>query len=430
MDYDLIVIGAGWAGFNAALEARANGLKVALIEKENIGGTCLNQGCIPTKALIQSSKIYSIVKDSSIFGIESRVSEADFSLIQKRKNQIILGLQKGMNFMLKNIDFISGKAEFVDSNSIKINDKDISAKSFIIASGSRPQELPGLNFDNKKIFSSTQLLNIEKAPASLLIVGGGVIGCEFANLFNKLGSKVAIVEKMPRLLPGEDSECSKKIEVLFKKKGVSVNINADALSFDKDSFEAILVCVGRKPYFSELQIEKAGVKLEKGAILVDEFLRTNIANIFAAGDCTGKTMLAHFAAYQGRIAANNASLKQDLKKADNHVIPNCIFTEPEIASVGINEEYAKEKNLNYQVKKFDFLGCGMARIINETEGFIKIIFDKDSGVILGASIVGPKATELVAVLSLAVSVKLKVSQVRETIFAHPTLSEAIAETLS
>jgi dihydrolipoamide dehydrogenase len=429
MDYDLAVIGAGWAGFNAALRVKELGLKVVLIEKDQLGGTCLNRGCIPTKTIIQSAKVYSLTRKSSVFGIEIQSSGINFNEIQARKDKVTGQLRQGMNFMLKGIDFMNAKAELLGPNVIRAGGKELSAKFILVACGSKPLELADLRFDHKKIVSSDDILNLKELPRTLLIIGGGVIGCEFASIFAAFGVKVSVVEKMPQLLPGEDKEIARKLESIFKKKGIGVNTNTDALNFSFDNYDLVLLCVGRVPNLTDLGLENAGVNQEKGRILTNEYLRTNIPGIYAAGDCTGKTMLAHFAAYQGYLAAENIANPSCLKKADNNNIPNCIFTDPEIASVSLNEEKAKTKRVDIKINKFDFLGLGMARIMDETEGFIKIISDRNTGQVLGASIIGPRATELIATLTLAVSARLKLCQIRETIFAHPTISESIGEAL-
>jgi len=427
--YDLVIIGAGWAGFNAALKAKHLGLKVCLIEKAQVGGTCLNLGCIPTKALIQSAKVYALTKKSSAFGIEVSNPKIDFNKIQERKDKIIQQLRSGMQFMLKNIDFLNAEAKILSAEEIEVSGKTIKTKFILIATGSRPIELSAVKFDAKKILSSSDALELKEIPESLLIIGGGVIGCEFASLFSILGSQVAIAEKMPQLLPGEDREVAQKIETLFKKKGIKVNTNTDANTLNAAGYNLILVCVGRAPKTEGLGLEKIGIKLDKGKVAVDEYLKTNIDNIYAAGDCTGKTMLAHFAAYQGITAAENIAHPEKPKKADNTNIPNCVFTDPEIASVGLSEDIARGEGMDISIHKFDFLGSGMARITDETDGFIKIISDKKTDQILGASIIGPRATELIATLTLAVSNQLKISQLKGIIFAHPTFSEAIGEAL-
>ena len=427
--YDLAIIGAGWAGFNASLKARQSGLKVILIDKSLLGGTCLNLGCIPTKTLIQSAKVFSLVKKSSDFGINVPIPAVDFLKIQERKDKIIQQLRIGMQQMLKDVDYVTGEARFVSNQEIRVLEKIIQAKNILIATGSHPYELPQFKFDGKKILSSNEIISLKEIPGSLLIIGGGVIGCEFASLFSQLGTKVTIVEKMPQLLPGEDREIAKKIETIFKKKGIKVNTNTDAAAFNTADFDLTLVCVGRKPQTESLGLEDLGVNLDKGRIIVDDYLNTNISNIYAAGDCAAKIMLAHFAAYQGVRAAFNLAYPDKRQVLTAHSIPSCIFTDPEIASIGLNEDKALSLGQDIDIHRFDFLASGMARILGETEGFIKIISDNKTGVVLGAAIIGPRATELIGILTLATERQLSIKDLQETIFAHPTLSESITEAL-
>jgi len=428
--YDLAIIGAGWAGFNASLKARELGLKVALIDQSEIGGTCLNLGCIPTKTLIQSAKVFNLIKKAASFGIKVALPAVDFIKIQERKDKLILQLRAGMRSRLKDIDLISGQGRIISLQEISIaGGNTIQARNILIASGSRPYELPQLKFDAKKILSSNEILGLKEIPGSLLIVGGGVVGCEFASLFCALGSRVTLVEKMPQLLPAEDKEIARRIENNFKKKGVKVNTNSDAASFNPDDFDIILVCVGRTPQIEGLGLEGLGIKLEKGRIAVDDYLRTNIGNIFSAGDCSSKIMLAHLASYQGRLASRNIAQPNNPQSVASACVPSCIFTDPEVASIGLSEEQALESGLNVAIHKFDFLGSGMARVLDESDGLIKIISDKNSGVVLGAAIIGPRATELIGILTLAVANSLKINNLRQTIFAHPTLAESISEAL-
>ncbi|MCM8780374.1 MAG: dihydrolipoyl dehydrogenase [Candidatus Omnitrophica bacterium] len=429
-NYDLVIIGAGWAGFNAAVTARDYGLKVCLIDQGHLGGTCLNYGCIPTKALLQSAKVYNLSRKSRVFGIEISDIKINFADIQARKEKLIQQLRQGMQFLLKGIDFINGKAEILSCNTIKVEDRQITTRFILIASGSKPIELQNLRFDRKRVISSDEVLNLKEIPKSFLIVGGGVIGCEFACLFSILGAKITIIEKMPQILPGEDRELAKRLENIFRKKGIDVFTNTDVYNFDIQGYDLILVCVGRMPNTDGLGLEGVGVATEKNKILIDAYLRTNIPNIYAAGDCTAKIMLAHFAAYQGCQAVENIVHPDRPKKSSESNIPNCIFTEPEVASVGLREDEAKAKGIQIRLHKFDFLGAGMARISDETEGFIKIISEANSGEILGASIIGPKATELIGILTLAVNCKIKTCQLKDTVFAHPTLSESINLALS
>ncbi len=427
--YDLAIIGAGWAGFNAARVAKKAGLNVILIERNEIGGTCLNCGCIPTKALIQSAKIYSLSKRAIKFGVDIADPKINFSEIQARKNTIIKQLSKGMQFMIKDINLLKGEAQFISNEELSVDSRKIKAKYIIIAVGSKPFQLPDLKFDGKKVVSSNELLNLTAVPASMLIIGGGVIGCEFASLFSTLGSKVTIVELMEQLLPQEDKEIAKRIESIFKKRGIEVSTQTDAKTTNLDDYNLVLLCVGRTPDLSTLNLDKIGLKIEKNIILTDEYAATNLPNIFAAGDCTGGKLLAHFAAHQGRVAATNITSPGSLKRMEHHLIPNCIYTDPEIGSVGITENEARNSGIDVKIDKFDFLGSGMARIIDETEGFIKIVSDKRSEDILGVSIIGPKATELIGIATVAIQSHLKLSQLRKIIFAHPTLSESIQETI-
>jgi dihydrolipoamide dehydrogenase len=408
--YDLTIIGAGWAGLSASQEAKKSGLKVCLIEDRELGGTCLNRGCIPTKSLIHSAKIFE-----------------DFAQAQARKDKLVQQLRHGLESRINGLDFYNQSAEIPDKNTVKIKDKSIQTKFLLLATGSLPIELSSLKFDAKKIISSDEILDLKEAPKSLLIVGGGVIGCEFASLFSSLGTRVTVVELLTQLLPGEDQEVAAKLASIFKKKGIKVNTSTDAAKLDLAVYELVLVCVGRKPKLYGL--DKLVLKIEGSKIFVDEFLQTSVPGVYAAGDCTGKIMLAHYAAYQARIAVHNIIHPEDPRKADNEIVPNCIFTLPEIASVGLNETKAKDKGLSVKIHKFDFLGSPMARILNDSEGFIKIVSEEKTGKILGAAIVGGRATELIGILSVAINSGLTVSRLKEVIFAHPTLSEGITSAL-
>jgi len=429
--YDLVIIGAGWAGFNAALRAKELGLKTALMERSAIGGTCLNSGCIPTKTLIQSAKSYVQIKKSKSFGITIPSGpEINFSEIQSRKAKIILQLKNGMESMLRGVDILHGEAVISGPQEVDLYGEKISTRSILIASGSIPVELSNLRYDGKKIISSNELLLLSELPESLLIVGGGVIGCEFASLFSALGVRVTIAEYASRLLPGMDSDVSRKLENCFRKKGIQVVTGADIATFDLSVFTYVAVCAGRKPYFEGLQLEKIGVKTtNSGGIIVDDFLRSSVPGIFAAGDCASKIMLAHFASYEGRLAVENIASPGKEKKVSFENIPACVFTDPEIAAVGLTEEQARERGIKISVKKFDFLGSGMARILDETDGFIKIVIDTTAETICGASIIGPRATELISLVSCAVQSRMPLQQFKTTIIPHPSISEAIIETV-
>jgi len=303
--YDFAIIGAGWSGFNASLKARQLGLKVVLIDQALLGGTCLNLGCIPTKSLIQSAKIFNLARKAPDFGINVSGSAVDFLKVQERKDRIIQQLRSGMQQMLKDIDYLTGQARLVSNQEIRVSEKNIQARNILLATGSKPYELAPFKFDAEKFLSSNEMISLKEIPASLLIIGGGVIGCEFAGLFSSFGTKVTIAEKMAQLIPGEDREAAKKLETVFKKKGIKVNTNCDAAILDPADFGLVLVCVGRKAQTENLGLEELGINSTKGRIVTDDYLKTNISNIYAAGDCTAKIMLAHFAAYQGISAVHN-----------------------------------------------------------------------------------------------------------------------------
>jgi len=427
--YDLAIIGAGWAGFNAALKAKELGLKIVLIDKDQLGGTCLNLGCIPTKTLIQSAKLFSLINKAENFGINHSSPSIDFNKIQDRKVKIIQQLRLGMQSLLGGLDYQVGKATLLSPKEIKVSGNTVEAKNILIASGSIPLMLDKLKFDGQRVLSSNEMLSIRDIPDSLLIIGGGVIGCEFGSLFASLGAKVSIVEKMPQLLPGLDKEVARKIESVFKKKGIQVYTNADALAMDTSSFDKILVCVGRMAQTQDLGLENIGIALDKGRIIVDQYLATNLNNIYAAGDCASEIMLAHFASFQGVLAVENIADPSKRRSISQAAVPTAIFTDPQVASVGLTEDEAASKGLDISLDKSYFLASGMARIIDETDGFIKIISNKQTGKVLGCSIVGPQATELIGILTLAISASLSVQDLRDTIFSHPSFSESISETL-
>ncbi|MDD2702608.1 MAG: FAD-dependent oxidoreductase [Candidatus Omnitrophica bacterium] len=448
MIYDLAIIGAGWAGFNAALHARALGLKTALIEKDAIGGTCLNRGCIPAKTLIQSAKVYSLARKSKTFAVSlSGDPVVDLSGIQARKEHIIAQLRRGMESLLPGIDVFRGAARFADNDTVELDLlgdidcsgcgrngvsqrglKRIRSRYFLIASGANPLELAGFEF-SRKILSSNELLSIRELPPTLLIVGGGVIGCESAGLFSALGVQVTVAELRPQLLPGMDRDVARKLENIYKKKGINVLTGIDAAKLDIDAYGLVLVSVGRKAELSGLGLEKTGIRMEKGRIVTDDFLNAGVPNIYAAGDCTVRLLLAHFAGYQGRVAVGNMFCPDSPRRISDEDIPSCIFTDPEIGSIGLNEEEAKQRGISAEVRKFDFLGSGMARILDETEGFIKIVSDTKTGKLLGACIIGPRATELIGIMTVAIQSGMTLPKLKEMVFAHPTLSEAIGDAL-
>ncbi|MCX7661988.1 MAG: FAD-dependent oxidoreductase, partial [Candidatus Omnitrophica bacterium] len=426
--YDLAIIGAGWAGLNCALRARQLGFKVCLIEKEKLGGTCLNKGCIPTKTLLHSAKVYNLTKKSSSFGVNIPNSNLDFKSIKARKDSLIQSLNKALESSLKGIDFISGEAKFKDAHTLIVGSKLIQANYIVIATGAKPLRPHWLKF-NQNVVTTEEILEIDYIPENLLILGGGVIGCEFASIFNLLGSKIEIVELSDQLLPHEDKELVKRLESIFKKRGIKVSTSTDAKKIDLKNYDLVLVCLGRVPFFEGLDLDKLGLYLEENQLAIDDRLSTPIKNIFACGDCLGKDMFAHFAKYQGYLLAEAIILGRDISlELKEAVLPRCIFTEPEFASGGLKVE-AIELGREIKINTFDFLKIGMSHIVEEKEGLIKIISDKNTDEILGASIIGPLATEIVNIFSLAIRNHLKVKDLKKTIFTHPTFSEIVIEAL-
>jgi dihydrolipoamide dehydrogenase len=423
--YDLTVIGAGWAGFNACLKARQMGKKVCLIERSELGGTCLNTGCIPTKSFVHSARTYHQTRKAASFGVTVLESSFDIHKAQERKSKIIQVLKNGIQSQLAGIDYINAAARFLNPQEIQAGDKTVKTQFVLVATGSCPAELDFLKFDGKKIISSNELLELKTVPKSFLIIGAGAIGCEFASIYSHLGTQVTLAEKMPQILPGGDAEVARKIETSFKKRGIKVITSADAKSLAAGDFDLVLVAVGRKPCFDGMRLEDIGIVTEKGKIKTDEYLKTSIDTVYAAGDCTASLMLAHFASYQGILAVENMFSQGNKTRSNYDAVASAVFSDPETASVGLTQERALEDG--HLIRRFDFRASGMAHIIDETDGFIKIISEKNTEKIVGAHIVGAKASELISVFSVAVSSGLTISHLKNSIFTHPSLSEAIGE---
>lgn len=447
---EIAVIGAGPAGYIAALRASQLGAKVVVIEKCELGGTCLNRGCIPTKALLKSTEIYEVVKNASRFGVSTNGVSIDFAKAVARKDSVVKKLVNGVNYLLESssIGVIKGAATFISQNEVEITKTNgqkqrLVAEKFIITSGSVPAVLPIPGIDSDDVITSEEALEITEPPESMVIVGGGVIGVEFATIFASLGTKVTIIEMMHQLIPAIDTEVAEALELTLKEQGVAIYLNSrvetisdsgerKALEFingegNKTTItsDKVLVSVGRRADIEGLGLERAGVKTEQGSILVDEYMRTNVLNIYAAGDITGGILLAHVAFEEGRLAAENALGHNT--KIDYKAIPNCIFTRPEIASVGLSEEEAKQGGHQLKIGRFPFKANGKAVAMNETEGFVKIIADARYGEILGVHIMGPHATDLISEGTLAIKLEATLDEIIHTIHAHPTLGEAMVE---
>lgn len=440
---DVCVIGAGPGGYVAAIRAGRLGAKTILIEKEYLGGTCLNWGCIPTKTLLAATDVFRQMKKAADFGIEIKGTTAvKWDVMQERKDEIIAKLRNGIASLLKasGVEVISGEASFLDKKTVIVSGSrgKITADKFIIATGSEPA-MPGFIPKSTRIINSTGLLSIQKIPKSLIVLGGGVVGCEFASLFAELGTLVTVVEMMPEIIPGQDLEISKQLAREMKKQGIKVltgtpmeKIKAGKTSIEgtvgkeKISAEYMLVAIGRIPVTGKLKPETAGVQLgEKGFIPVDNKCRTNIPGIYAIGDVTGRIQLAHLASAMGMVAAENACNHSSTFRDD--LVPGCIFTHPEIGSVGLTSEQCAAKEIKVNTGKFAFAGLGKAMAIDESTGFCKIIADAETDQVLGVHMIGPHAADLIAESATAMNLEITAKELGKAIHAHPTLAEATME---
>lgn len=414
----LVVIGGGPGGYVAAIRGAQLGAEVTLIEKERLGGTCLNIGCIPTKVLLHSSELLNEIKEARTLGIEvNNEVKINWTQFQNRKNTVVNTLVSGVSSLLEHnkVKVINGTAAFEGKSSIKVTkdqgeSENIQFDNVIISSGSVPFIPPIEGRELEGVIDSTGALSLDSIPKSMVIIGGGVIGIEFANIFNSLGCKVTVIEMLPYILPPVDREISEILKEKLKKDGIDIYNNCKVtkiennnenlnVSFEEDNdklnieAQKVLIAVGRRANISNLNLESTGVYIEKGCIWVNDNMETNIKGIYAIGDCTGKNMLAHVASDQGIIAVENIMGKN--KKIDYKTVPACVYTKPELASVGLTEEQAKQKGVDYKVGKFPLIYNGKSLIMNDTEGFIKIIVDKKYEEILGVHILGPRATDLI-----------------------------------
>ena len=420
--YDIAVIGAGPGGYTAAIRAAQLGKKVALIEKGDIGGSCLNTGCVPTKTLFASAKFYSKMKNAEKFGITAENLRADLPKMVERKNRIINQLRKGLEYLFKgnNIDLVRGEAKLNGPEQILVGDQVIEAPHIILATGSTIPERSPFKIDEKKILSSTGILNLEKLPESIAIIGAGAIGIEFTSIFNALGSKVTLFEMMPRVMPAEDAEVSKALEQLLSRKGVEVRTGTSLT--DISGYEIVLVSIGRK--LNTDGFEKLGIELNKGKVKVNEKMQTNIPNIYAIGDIAGKYMFAHTAAREGIVAAEN--ICGISARMDNTAVPKCLYAQPEVGSVGLTEEEARSIHKDIQIGKVPFSAISKSLIDDERDGFVKVIGDR-SGKVLGVHIIGNNATEIIGEATLAINKGLNIHDLISTIHAHPAVYESMGE---
>ena len=447
--FDLAVIGGGPGGYVGAIRAAQLGLKVCIIEREKLGGVCLNWGCIPTKALIKNAEVYSLIKQSEKYGINVQNISVDFKKNVKRSRDIAQRLSKGIEFLMKKnkIKHLNGIGRLKSRNSIEINSNDkvstVEADKIIIATGARPKAFPDLNFDSENVISSKEAMLLENPPKDLVIIGSGAIGIEFAYYFNEFGTKVHIVEMMDRILPNEDHEVSEEVEKNFKKSGIKITTgvkvskiqsmkqNTKVFLEKKASEEIIkaekvLLAVGVTGNINNLGLDDLGIETEAGAIKTDNFNRTNIENIYAIGDVCGPPWLAHVASAQGHLAAEH-SAGLNVNPIDYSNIPGCTYCQPQVGSLGMTEEQALSSGFKVKVGRFSFQASGKAMAVGDTVGFVKLIFDEKYGELLGGHIVGSEATEMIAELGMAKALEGTWDDLSMTVHAHPTLSEAIME---
>ncbi|HLR10885.1 MAG TPA: dihydrolipoyl dehydrogenase [Sporosarcina sp.] len=448
IEIDTLVVGAGPGGYVAAIRAAQLGQKVTIVEKDELGGVCLNVGCIPSKALISVGQRYVDAQESDVMGITASDVKLDFAKAQEFKNGVVSRLTGGVEGLLKGnkVDIVKGEAFFVDENTVRVMD-DNSAQTYkfkhaIIATGSRPVEIPSFKF-SERVLSSTGALNLEEVPGKLVVIGGGYIGTELGSAYANLGSEVTIIEGAKDILAGFEKQMTQIVKKGLKKKGVEIVTNASAKGVEetdngvKVTYEAkgeevtveadyVLVTVGRRPNTDELGLEQVGVTMsERGLVEVDKQCRTNVSSIFAIGDIVAGPQLAHKASYEAKIAAE--AISGEKSEVDYLAIPAVCFTSPELATVGLNEQQAKDEGYEVAGGRFPYAANGRAIALDATDGFVKLVARKEDGLLLGAQIVGENASDMIAELGLAIEAGMTLEDIAMTIHAHPTLGEITME---
>jgi len=446
--YDVVIIGGGPGGYVAGIRAGQLGLKTLVVEKDKLGGICLNWGCIPTKALIKNAEVYSLFKHAEDFGFSYDNLKADFSKAVKRSRDISVKSSKGIEFLFKKnkVDHLYATAKIVSKGVVEVDQQGkkerITAKHIIVATGARPKILPNIPVDYKQIITSSEAMVLPEVPKRMVIIGSGAIGSEFAYIFNAYGSKVTIIEMLDSLLPIEDREITKILRRNFEKSGIEVFTEAKVESVTPGNeatvkfstkegvkeikADIVLSAIGVQGNIENIGLETVGVKTEKSFIKVDKFMKTNIDGIYAIGDVAGPPCLAHKASHEG-IVCVEAIAGKNPHPVDYDNIPGCTYCQPQVASVGMTEEKARAAGKEIKVGRYPFRSHGKALALNETEGMVKLIFDAKYGELLGAHIIGPEATEMIAELATARTLETTAEQLYNTIHAHPTLTEGVAE---
>ncbi|MGB1369883.1 MAG: dihydrolipoyl dehydrogenase [Flavobacteriaceae bacterium] len=446
--YDVIVLGSGPGGYVTAIRASQLGLKTAVIEKESLGGVCLNWGCIPTKALLKSAQVFEYLKHAGDYGLKIKDYDKDFDAVVNRSRNVADGMSKGVQFLMKKnkIDVISGYGKIKPGKKVDVDGKEYSADHIIIATGARSRELPSLPQDGKKVIGYRQAMTLEKQPKKLIIVGSGAIGVEFAYFYNAMGTEVTIVEYMPRIVPLEDEDVSKQLERSFKKSGIKIMTSTEVTAVDtsgkgvkatvktkkgEETLEAdvVLSAVGIKTNIENIGLEDVGIVTDRDKILVNDFYQTNMPGYYAIGDVTPGPALAHVASAEGILCVEKIA-GHHIEALDYGNIPGCTYSSPEVASVGLTEAQAKEQGLDIKVGKFPFSASGKASAGGNTEGFVKVIFDAKYGEWLGCHMIGAGVTDMIAEAVLGRKLETTGHEVLKTVHPHPTMSEAVMEAVA
>jgi dihydrolipoamide dehydrogenase len=447
--FDLTVVGGGPGGYVAAIRSAQLGMKVGIVERDRLGGICLNWGCIPSKALLKSAELYNSFKKAEEFGFTYKDLKFDFGKIIKRSRDVADRISKGVEYLMKKnkIEVIMGTARLTGKSTLEVSSNGkvtdtVKSKNIILATGGRPRTIPGVTIDRKKIITSTEAMTLPEQPKSLVVIGGGAIGIEFAYFYGSLGTKVTVVEMLQSVLPMEDREITKILDSSLKKLGIDIHTNTKVegvqigtgvtvkVSGPEGTKEVkgdvALMAIGVQGNVENLGLDENGVKNEKGFIRVDGFGRTSVPNIYAIGDVSGPPLLAHVASHAGMIAAEHMAGKAT-HGLDRTVFPSCTYCQPQVASIGMTEEAALKAGYKLKIGRFPFRPLGKAMATGETEGTVKLIFDEKYGELLGAHIIGSEATEMIAELGMAKALETTWEELHRTMHAHPTLSEGIME---
>ncbi|NMH86062.1 dihydrolipoyl dehydrogenase [Flavivirga algicola] len=446
--YDIIVLGSGPGGYVTAIRASQLGFKTAIVEKENLGGVCLNWGCIPTKALLKSAQVFEYLKHAGDYGLSVKDFDKDFDAVVKRSRGVAEGMSKGVQFLMKKnkIDVINGFGKLKPGKKVDVDGTEYSADNIIIATGARSRELPSLPQDGKKVIGYREAMSLPKQPKKMIVVGSGAIGVEFAYFYNSMGTEVTIVEYLPNIVPVEDEDVSKQLERSFKKSGIKIKTSAEVTSVDtsgdgvkatvktkkgEEILEAdiILSAVGIKTNIENIGLEDVGIVVDRDKIIVNDFYQTNIPGYYAIGDVTPGQALAHVASAEGILCVEKLA-GQHVEALDYGNIPGCTYCSPEVASVGLTEKQAKEKGLDIKVGKFPFSASGKAKAGGASDGFVKVIFDAKYGEWLGCHMIGAGVTDMIAEAVLGRKLETTGHEVLKAVHPHPTMSEAVMEAVA